>query len=88
MGFWRYLMTGESAPVQRDSSGTPTGVMPPTRDASASITQSQALGLEPVFRAVQILSTGVSQLTLDAYRGGAQLGPKETATWLARWLTP
>lgn len=85
MGFWRYLMTGESMPAaQRDDSGMSSGVMPPSRDSTGTVSTSQAIGLEPVFRAVQILSTGVSQLTLDAYRGGSVLDDRQTASWVSR----
>ncbi len=78
-------MTGESAPVAvRSDGGTPSGVMPPSRDSAGTVTTSQAIGLEPVFRAVQILSGGVSQLTLDAYRGGSQLDAQKVPSWLGQ----
>jgi HK97 family phage portal protein len=59
-------------------------VKPPPRDSAGEVTASTAVGLDAVFRAVQIVSTGVSQLTLDAYRGGAALDGKAAASWLAK----
>lgn len=46
-----------------------SGVLPPARD-SVAVTADNALTLSTVYRAVSILSTAVSQLTLDAWRSG------------------
>lgn len=89
MGFWQSV--GDfliGPPLEQRAEVAPTqpvqgsGVLPPARDALGEVTQSRALGIEAVFRAVQLISTGVSQLTVDAYRGGAQLDDRATATWL------
>lgn len=80
MGFWRNVFgAGE---VREDSSKPPKNVLPPPREAGGAVGASDALGLEAVFRAVQVISTGVGQLTVDAYRGGSQLDAKGTASWL------
>lgn len=59
---------------------TPTGVLPPPRE-TIDVTPSTALGLSAVYRAVSILSTGVSQMTLDVWRGDAPIG---APSWLRR----
>ncbi len=46
-------------------------VTPPPRLAAGGV--EQAMTLESVYRAVQVLQTGASQLTLDVWRGGRRL---------------
>lgn len=85
VGFWRSLFrpwAGEAREVAPGLSRSSTGVQPPARDAAATVTASTALGLDAVFRAVQVIATGVDQLTLDAYRQGSVLSDKQTASWL------
>lgn len=70
----------ESSPAAslttRDDSTPPAppvqgaGVVPPSWASSAFVTSEQALGLEMVYRAVQVLATGVTQLSLDVERAG------------------
>lgn len=52
----------------------PAGVTPPARSATARlVTTDEALTLPAVYRAVQIIATAVSQLSLDVERGGTQI---------------
>lgn len=52
---------------QRAEGDTPSGVMPPARDA-AGVSPSTALSISAVFRAVQIHSIAASQLSIDVDR--------------------
>ncbi|WP_159449225.1 phage portal protein [Demequina sp. NBRC 110055] len=47
--------------------------MPLRRSAASDVTTDSALSLVPVYRAVAILSTAASQLTLDVWRGREQI---------------
>lgn len=50
----------------------PTDVRPPSRLASArAVSQSDALSISSVYRAVTIISTAATQLGVDVYRNGA-----------------
>lgn len=61
---------------QSEGNQTPAGVLPPPRErAGKSITTREALSLEAVFRAVQVLSVGVSQLSIGVWRGDDELDP-------------
>ncbi len=61
---------------------TPTGVQPPPRESRLTIAQDRALSLIPVYRAFAILSSAVSQLSLDVWRGDEPL--PNPATWVRR----
>lgn len=52
------------------SSNPDAPAIPVREDKPRAVSVSQALATHDVFRAVQILCTSASQLTLDAYRGG------------------
>lgn len=92
MGFWSSLLglpVIEGAerlpdPEQRSEApaeppSTPEGITPPARSAIRTVTQDQAMSLIPVYRAVQIISSAVSQLTLDLWRGDV---PVAAPTWV------
>lgn len=59
--------------VQDRSSKTPAGVTPPSRAASNPITTRETVAVPAAYRAIQILATSVSQLSLDAYRQGEKI---------------
>lgn len=44
-------------------------VLPPPRSNTTDVTVDSALGIATVYRSVNIISTGVSQLSLDTFRG-------------------
>lgn len=52
---------------------TPAGVTPPSRAEATHITPREALTLDSVFRALQILQTSAEQLTFDVWRGQDKL---------------
>lgn len=80
MGFWREVFGIE----EREDSSPPESILPPSRDTIGTVTADRALGLDGVFRAVQVISTGVSQMTVDAYRNGSKLDDRATASWLRK----
>lgn len=87
MGLWASFtswLSGADIPahLQSRSQTTPpqTGVLPPAR-ADNVVTESRALSLPTVYRAVSLIATGVSQLTVDTWRGG---DPIEAPTWVRR----
>lgn len=82
MGFWRNIFA--AGEVREEPPKPPQSVMPPSRQSAGTVAASDALGLEAVFRAVQVISTGVGQLTVDAYRAGSQLPGKQSAPWLRK----
>lgn len=59
----------------------PEGVRPPSRVDRLEVTQERALSLIPVYRAIQIISSAVSQLTIDVERDGSQI---KAPTWVRR----
>lgn len=59
---------------------TPEGVMPPPR-SDVPVTTSTALSLSAVYRSVSILVAGVSQMSLDVWRGSEPITP---ASWVRR----
>lgn len=61
----------DAAPLNVRASSPGPDAMPPTRIAN----QPDALSLSIVYRAVQIISTGVSQMSVDAFRGNDLLDP-------------
>lgn len=58
---------GTDLQVRDDPGGG--GVTPPPRAAGPVLTPDRAVGIIAVYRAVQLLATAVSQLTVDGYRG-------------------
>lgn len=71
-----HVRESEPAPA-RPPQGS--GVIPPARTSEATITTESALGLDAVYRAVQILATAVAQLSIDVERHGGQI---ESPTWM------
>jgi HK97 family phage portal protein len=73
-----------TAPVeQRSVEEVPAGqplVRSRTAPSVKSVSVGEALGLSAVFRSVQVISTGVTQLRFDAYRGDSLLNP--APTWI------
>lgn len=59
----------------------PSGIAPPPRVDRLQISQDKALSLIPVYRAIQIISSAVSQLTVDVERSGTQITPP---AWIRR----
>ena len=57
------------------ASGMADGVRPPSRDEAGYVTTERALTLSTVFRAVQIHTTAVSQLSMRVERGGETVTP-------------
>lgn len=57
--------------AEEDATPIPEGITPPSR--SKVLDTKRALSLDSVFRAVQVLQTAASQLTLDAWRDTRQL---------------
>lgn len=52
----------------------PAGILPPSRSAAARlVTSDEAMTLPAVYRAVQIIATAVSQLSMYVERGGERL---------------
>lgn len=60
--------------VREDSAVPPPGVTPPSREEDFTV--EGALTVSTVYRAITILATAGSQLTLDAWRGEERLDPK------------
>lgn len=63
--FWNWFRRSESTTTD----GPLPGVIPPPRE----LTPHDPMSLGAVFRAVQILATAVSQLSIDSYRDGLPL---------------
>lgn len=77
MGIWRDFFVGEESPQER-AEPTPSEepIAIPSRDAAPlAVSTSDALSLANVYRAVTILGTAVTQLSLDAWRGEEILEP-------------
>ena len=75
------ILVRESAP---ETGGTPMRSITPGA-TPASITDHLALSLDAVYRAVQVLQTAVSQLTLDVWRGPSQIDPPSWVTSPDPW---
>lgn len=58
----------------------PPALQPPSRASRLAISQDRALTLIPVYRAFSLISSAVSQLTIDLWRGEDQL--KNVPTWV------
>ena len=95
MGFWSDLLglpvveAAERLPDLENRSetlpeptvpSTPEALLPPARVSRLAISQDRALTLIPVYRAFSLISSAVSQLTIDLWRGEEQL--KAIPTWV------
>ena len=69
------LVTTQAAEHAAERSAMPAGVRPPARAGGQHVTPRRAATLPAVYRALDILCTASSQLSLDAYRGADQLSP-------------
>lgn len=58
----------------RSDDAPPAGVIPPPR-TSAVLTADSAIRISTVYRAVEVLAIGVSQLGLDQWRGNRRISP-------------
>lgn len=58
------------------------GVIPPPPDAAPTVTAREALALSAVYRALDVILTGVEQLSIDVWRGGEQLTPDKVPGFL------
>lgn len=58
----------------------PPALQPPSRTSRLQISQERALTLVPVYRAFALISSAVSQLSIDLWRGEEQL--KNVPTWV------
>lgn len=85
MGLWSFLMGGpelsNTSPQVRSAEPGPSDPSTvnniPTRgDFSYSVPSGEALGMIAVYRAAQIISTSVQQLSFDAFRNDEELAPK------------
>lgn len=56
-----------------DSVSTGTPLVLPPRDSLVTATDEQAIGLIPIYRALQILTTSAGQLSITAERGGQRI---------------
>ena len=75
MGILAWLGLEQRAVVTPDGETIPEpGVVPPAR--GEAFTTDHALSLSTVYRAIMILATGGSQLTVDVWRGEEQIDPK------------
>jgi HK97 family phage portal protein len=78
LGFWREVamaVVGETRTA--GTSDTSTALTIPSRATSAeAVNSGEALGLIAVYRAAEIISTSIMQLSLDAYREEAELKPR------------
>ncbi|MFD6092418.1 phage portal protein [Oerskovia sp. NPDC060338] len=72
--------TRSEGPVEPQAPGS--GVIPPARpSAPLHVSQERALGIIPVFRSVQIISSAVGSLTVDTWRGTE---PTSAPSWIKR----
>ena len=80
MGIWNWLLHDESEKRAAIDGGwvgdsTASPPIPSRAEAISSVGTGEALSLANVFRAVQIIATSTTQLSLDAYRGDEKLEP-------------
>lgn len=59
--------------AERDNA-TPPGVLPPSRKSSI-LTAETAIRISTVYRAIEVLAIGVSQLGIDQWRGNRRITP-------------
>lgn len=79
MGFWSWLVGDEAltradTPLPSDPSTALT--IPPRTAAPRTVAAGDALSLGAVFRAVQVISTSIASLSVDAFRGDERLDPQ------------
>lgn len=55
--------------AERSDSSESAGITPPSRSAEHALTPDTAIRISTVYRAVEVLSIGVSQLGIDQWRG-------------------
>lgn len=72
--------SGGTPHTLREATSTPPGVTPPPR-TSTEVTTRSALSLSAVYRAISVIATGVSQMSLDVWRGA---DPISTPSWVRR----
>lgn len=60
------------------ATAAPAAIMPPPRDRA--LTADAALRISTVYRAVEVLSIGISQLGLDQWRGSTRIAPSALIT--------
>ncbi|MBZ4485994.1 phage portal protein [Microbacterium sp. cx-55] len=88
MGLGNFFATGywNEPVIQRADEPAPEilpGVLPPARSYfDRGVGSDEALGLSTIFRAVQIHSTSVAQLSIDVYRAGEKV--ENTPLWMRR----
>lgn len=76
----RSWLNGPEEIVDFETRSTPTGVKPPPR-IGVGATANTSLTLPAVYRAVTLISSGVSQLTVDVWRGQEQI---KAPQWITR----
>lgn len=74
MGILNWLGFEQRSETPPEQPAPGTSVLPPSR--TADFTVDSAMSLSSVYRAVFILGTAASQLTLDVWRGGDPVEPK------------
>lgn len=60
----------------------PAGLRPPALGQASIVTPRAALALTSVYRAIDVILTGVEQLSVDVWKNGRQLDPNQTPTFL------
>lgn len=68
MGIWSWFGLEHRSETPPEQPAPGSGVRPPSREQT-SFTVDSAVSLSTVYRAISILATGASQLTLDVWRG-------------------
>lgn len=72
--FWERETSGPNQPVH----------IPPREGIEGVVTTRQAVGLIDMYRAIQVIATGISQLPLDVERAGAKLTGTEVPSWVRK----
>jgi HK97 family phage portal protein len=71
MSFWRNILEATGLQYRAEGDPAPSYIAPAPRDSSTlGVSQDQALSVSTVYRAVQILTTAASQLSLRLERNG------------------
>src|SRR5690554_2331521 len=80
--FWNRANESDVASLthRAGSPSTPPGVLPPAR-SQTEVTAASAMSLAGVYRALSIIATGVSQMTVDVWRGA---DPIDAPAWVRR----
>ena len=61
--------------AERSEAAAPSGITPPSRSSAPTLTADAAIRISTVYRAVEVLAVGVSQLGLDQWRGSKRITP-------------